>query len=310
MIVDSNINLIHGESFYNELKAHGFVSSKIVFSAGESSKNLKIASNIFNALIADNFTKSDIIIGLGGGVTLNLAGYTASNYLNGIPYIQIPTSYLSAIDNTFSCQYVLNQAEFKNVIGANYMPEFVAIDYKFFETLSEDSLLEGSITALRYALLSDVNLIRHIYSHDFEYVVERCLSISKSLCTVDNQKTGLYHLLDFGNTVGHALESSEMFALSPGVALAYGLYFESLAAYKMNYTTTDISSYIKEILVTLGLNIDSRLPLNNLFSFTSIDKKIFNDTLLIIVPDSIGRCHIHKVPLSDFHAYIDSISIG
>ena len=162
IITDSTVNSIYAQVVMTSLMEHGYQTSKIVFPAGEHSKNLTTYSNILEAMADEGLTRSDAVVALGGGVVGDLAGFAAATYMRGIPYIQIPTTYMAAIDASVGGKTGINLLCGKNLAGAFWQPSMVFCDYHTFDSLPPAKLMDGIAEAVKCAAVSEASLLPHI----------------------------------------------------------------------------------------------------------------------------------------------------
>lgn len=304
IITDSTVNKIYAQVLFTSLMEAGYQTSKIVFPAGEHSKNLTTYSNIMEALADEGITRSDFIIALGGGVVGDMAGFVASTYMRGISYIQIPTTFLAAVDSSVGGKTGINLLSGKNLAGSIWQPSMVISDYKTFDSLPSDRLLDGVAEAIKNSTVAEGRLIEHIIARNYEFVIERCVSIKKSVVEADEYDRGLRQILNFGHTIGHGIEKLSLYSISHGHAIAQGMIVEARAAYKMGLTSTDISEELSDILSSQGFSLEVPYSVDDIYHFALMDKKIDRDQITLIVPDSIGKCHLQKISLSELRNFI------
>lgn len=304
VITDSTVNSIYAQVLLTSLMEHGYQTSKIVFPSGEHSKNLSTYSNILEAMADEGLTRSDAIVALGGGVVGDLAGFAAATYMRGIPYVQIPTTYMAALDASVGGKTGINLLCGKNLAGAFWQPAMVLCDYKTFDSLSRVKLMDGIAEAVKSAVVSEATLIDHIKENNYEYVIERCVSIKKSVVEADERDTGLRQLLNFGHTVGHGIEKLSAFSISHGQAVAKGMVIEARAAYKLGLTDADISQALHELLADLGFDLSVDFDADELYHYALMDKKISGDKITMVIPESIGKCRLQKISLSELRKFL------
>ncbi len=304
VITDSNVNTIYAQKVLDSLKAQGYTTSKIVFPAGEHSKNLTTYLNIMEALADEGFTRSDCLIALGGGVVGDLVGFAAATYLRGISYVQIPTTYMAAVDSAVGGKTSINLQNGKNLAGAIWQPSLVLCDCDTFDTLPEEKRLDGMAEAVKSAVVSDGGLLEHIKNKDYDYVIERCVSIKKSFVEADERDQGLRQILGFGHTIGHGLEKLSSYTIPHGQAVAIGMVMEARAAFKTGLTSTDISPQLRNILEELGFHLATRYRAEDIYHFALMDKKIVGNHITMIVPDTIGKCRLQKISLGELKDFI------
>lgn len=304
VITDSNVNTLYAQRVLNSLKRQGYTTSKIVFPAGEHAKNLTTYLNIMEALADEGFTRSDGLIALGGGVVGDLVGFAAATYLRGIAYVQIPTTYMAAVDSAVGGKTSINLQNGKNLAGAIWQPSLVLCDCSTFDTLPAEKRLDGMAEAVKSAVVSDGRLLDYIKSGDYEYVIERCISIKKSFVEADERDYGLRQILGFGHTVGHGLEKLSSYTISHGQAVAAGMVTEARAAYRMGLTQTDLSGKLSEILTDLGFDLRIKYTAEEIYHYALMDKKINGDFITMVIPDTIGKCRLQKLSLSDLLKFL------
>ena len=304
VITDSNVNTLYAQQLLRSLRAQGYETSKIVFPAGEHTKNLTTYLNIMEALADEGFTRSDGLIALGGGVVGDLVGFAAATYLRGIAYVQIPTTYMAAVDSAVGGKTSINLQNGKNLAGAIWQPSLVLCDCDTFHTLPDEMRLDGLAEAVKSAVVSDERLLEHIKSGDYEYVIERCVSIKKSFVEADERDYGLRQILGFGHTVGHGLEKLSAYRIPHGQAVAAGMVTEARAAYKMGLTKVDLSGALSDILIDLGFDLKIKYSAEEIYHYALMDKKINENFITMIIPDAIGKCRLQKISLSDLLRFI------
>ncbi len=304
IITDSTVNSIYAQVVMTSLMEHGYQTSKIVFPAGEHSKNLTTYSNILEAMADEGLTRSDAVVALGGGVVGDLAGFAAATYMRGIPYIQIPTTYMAAIDASVGGKTGINLLCGKNLAGAFWQPSMVFCDYHTFDSLPPAKLMDGIAEAVKCAAVSEESLLPHIRKKDYEYVIERCVSIKKSIVEADERDTGLRQILNFGHTVGHGIEKLSSFSVSHGQAVAKGLIVEARAAYRFGLAPVDIASPLQDILAEMGFDLSVDYSPEEIYQYALMDKKIMGDRITMVIPESLGKCRLHKISLSELQKFI------
>jgi len=304
IITDSTINSLYANKVKQIIENAGFLTSKIVFPPGEHSKSLANYTNIIEAIGNEGLTKSDCIIALGGGVVGDLAGFVASSYMRGIKYIQIPTSYLAALDSSVGGKTGINLLRGKNLVGSFWNPLMVLCDPTVFNTLPTVKRMDGIAEAVKSAVVTDKTLLEPIKSNSYTYVIERCVSIKKSIVEADQFEESLRQLLSFGHLIGHAIEKLSGYSVSHGHAIAAGMVFEARAAYKMHLTDNDISIELEELLYSLGFNTEVNYSVEELFQYAIMSKRINKNMINVIVPMEIGKCKLAKLDLDDLKEYL------
>ena len=304
VVTDSRVNQLYAKTVIDSLSENGFLVSKVVFPEGEHSKTSITYTNILESLAEEGLSRSDVIIALGGGVVGDIAGFAAATYLRGVRYVQVPTTYLAAVDSSVGGKTGINLLYGKNLAGAFWQPSLVLCDYGTFETLSDKELLNGIAESVKASMIMDSSLIPKILNHDYETVIERCVSIKKSVVEADERDTGMRQLLNFGHTIGHSLEKLSSFHLPHGHAVAKGMVAEARGAFRMGLTSYDASGDLTEILTSCGFDLSIRSSADEIYQYALNDKKIKGSTIAMVVPERQGRCVLHKISLEELQEFI------
>ena len=304
VITDSTVNGLYAQVVMTSLIESGYHTSKILFPSGEHSKNLTTYSNILEALADEGLTRSDLVLALGGGVVCDLAGFAAGTYMRGINYVVVPTTLQASIDTAIGGKTGINLLGGKNLAGVFWQPSLVVCDSKIYETLPNEILLEGIAEATKNAVIAEAGLLDQIRKHNYEYVIERCISIKKSLVEADERETSLRQLLNFGHTIGHGIEKLSSYTVTHCQAVAKGMIAEARGAYALGLTPNDISGELTEILKEFGFDTSLDYNAKDIYKLALKDKKIRDGQINIIVPDSIGKCTLRKLSLPELNELI------
>lgn len=304
LVTDSKVNSLYSQVVLTSLTEAGYQTSKIVFPEGEHSKNMTTYTNILESLAEEGLSRSDLIVALGGGVVGDLSGFAAASYLRGIKYIQVPTTYLAAVDSSVGGKTGLNLMYGKNLAGAFWQPSMVICDFSTFKTLPEAELLDGVAEAIKSGMLMEASLIDKVLKQDYETVIDRCVSIKKSIVEADERDTGMRQLLNFGHTIGHSIERLSAYNLSHGLAVAKGMVMESHAAYKMGLTSFNAAPFLMETLSQFGFDLSVPYKAEELYQYALNDKKISGDHIAMVIPEAIGKCRLQNISLSDLSQFL------
>lgn len=305
LMTDSSVGTIYADKVLESLNAAGFDTFRIIFPTGEHSKNLITYTNMLEALAEEGLVRSDIIVALGGGIVGDLAGFVAATYMRGIDYVYVPTSLLAILDSSIGGKTGVNLLFGKNMVGVFWSPGMVITDPTVLDTLPEENKREGLAEALKSAVVSDGTLVAHIESKNYEYIIERCISINKTLIEVDEYDTGLRQLLSFGHTLSHGIEKLSSYSVSHGDAVAKGMVGEAKACAALGYSRNDISKELKKLLKDIGFNTDIFYDPQELYDVAIRDKKIRDGAVNIIVPEVIGKCSLRKISLEELKLFIE-----
>lgn len=315
VITDSNLYDLYGRRLKDALEKDNFIPHFIVVNPGENSKSLSTLEYVFSKLTSYNITRSDLIIAFGGGVVGDLAGFAAATYLRGISYIQIPTSLLAQIDSSIGGKVAVNLKEGKNLVGSFYHPLRVLIDPDFLLSLPEKYLKDGLGEVIKYACIKDNMLYNTLMDIDsntkllnhIEQIIYTCCNIKKQLVESDEKDNGLRLLLNFGHTIGHAIEKYMNYEISHGEAVCLGMLYITKNSENLNYTETGTYDSIKIILKHFNIEYEhfglDTFNLEVLKNYIYTDKKNLSGEINLILLKKIGEAFIHKVPFEEIEKY-------
>ncbi len=306
LVTDSRVNTLYADTVITSLADNGYTTTKVVFPEGEHSKNVSTYSNILESMAEEAFSRSDLIIALGGGVVGDLSGFAAATYLRGIDYIQIPTTYLAAVDSSVGGKTGVNLISGKNLAGAFWQPSMVICDYATFNTLDEATLLDGASEAIKSGMIMEKPLIDKVLQKDYGKVIERCVSIKKSVVEADERDTGMRQLLNFGHTIGHGIEKLSSYRISHGHAVAMGMVAESRSAFRMGLTEFDAGDFLAETLTQCGFDLTLAYTASDLYKYAKNDKKIRGNSISMVIPEAVGKCRLQKISLSELEKFIEA----
>ncbi|MFA9398394.1 MAG: 3-dehydroquinate synthase, partial [Clostridiaceae bacterium] len=303
IITDKNVNEIYGDRLKRSLKGSGFEPYFIVVEPGEKSKSLNKLKYIYEELLKINISRWDLILTLGGGVVGDLGGFAAATYLRGVDYIQIPTSLLAQIDSSVGGKVAVDLDEGKNLIGNFYQPKAVFIDPLVLNTLKDRVFNDGMGELIKYALIKDKDMFEKLSSIDLENFknsideyIYVCCSIKKNIVLIDEKDKGDRMLLNFGHTIGHALEKEMGFEkLTHGEGVAVGMYQITKNSEKYLITKNGVSKKIKDILIKFGLPYQvNEIRKSDIIADIEHDKKGQGEFINLILLKDIGESFIYK----------------
>lgn len=284
----------------------GLEARAFSFPAGEKSKRFSTLERLLNGFAEASLTRGDLVIALGGGVTGDLTGFAASCYLRGVPYVQIPTTLLSAVDSSVGGKTAVDLDAGKNLAGAFYPPRLVICDTSVFKTLPAEVRACGLAEAVKMGVIGDRALFEAIEAGTAtdEDTVARCVSQKARVVEADERDTGARRTLNLGHTYGHAVEALSGYTVPHGYAVAIGLSMASRAAARMGDMPEDEAKRVIAALVSLGLPTVCPYPAEDVARAALSDKKRADDKISVIVPERIGACRIQSVPVSRLTDYV------
>ncbi|MFT9496288.1 3-dehydroquinate synthase [Anaerosolibacter sp.] len=296
IITDENVDALYGNQI-NVL--HNY--HKITLAPGEKSKSMDTTMDILSQMLREGLSRKSWIIAFGGGVVGDLAGFCSSIYMRGIPFIQIPTTLLAQIDSSVGGKTGVNLSDYKNSIGTFYQPRQVIIDTEFLHTLPYRELLSGIGEMIKYGIIYDhtffqyivkeIDQIKALDNEIMAYAIKRCCEIKAEVVSQDEKEEGLRKILNFGHTLGHALEGLTHFSTyTHGEAVIIGMYYETLIAKRLGIISQQYSREIEIFLESLGVDLDiAAYPLSKLIDWMSRDKKNSHGKISFILPISEGK---------------------
>ena len=267
---------------------------------GETSKSMEITYSIISDMVDSNITRKCLIIALGGGVIGDLAGFIASIYMRGVDFIQIPTTLLAQIDSSVGGKVGINAPSMKNAIGSFYQPQLVLIDPNTLKTLSQREFSNGIAEMIKYGMISDKSLFLDLYEdkvlNNIEKYIEKCIKIKRDLVVKDVFDNGERQLLNYGHTIGHALEQYSNYNLLHGESISIGM---ALMSKKYRFYTD-----LVKLLQKYGLPHKYEYDSDKIYEFIQTDKKASMNILNIILVDKIGNSFINPIKIEKIKEYL------
>jgi 3-dehydroquinate synthase len=268
IITDTHVNRLYGQKLQNAMSEAGHHVSTIEIPAGESAKNMATVMDTARSLLDLGADRGTVLIALGGGVVGDLTGFVASVYMRSIPYIQVPTTLVGQVDSSIGGKTAVDLPQGKNLLGTFHQPSAVFVDLDFLETLPQKEYENGLAEIIKYGIIEDDKMFTlleenmdAIQSRNPAYlpkIIETCCRIKKSIVEIDEREQGLRRILNFGHTVGHALEAVSEYALSHGEGVALGMIAAARLSAKMHYLADDDLSRIESVIGKAGL--PTRIP--------------------------------------------------
>lgn len=309
VISDSNVFPLYGETVMDSLRQAGYEVYSCVFPAGEQSKLLSTVETFFRALGENGFTRSDFIVALGGGVTGDMAGFAAATFLRGIDFVQIPTTLLAQVDSSVGGKTGVDLPFGKNLVGAFHQPRLVLIDPDTLSTLPPHFFADGMGEVIKYGCIRRPALFKYLMEEDarehLEEVIYECVDCKRQIVEADALDKGERMILNFGHTLGHALEKLHGFSgLSHGEAVGIGMVLISKAAERAGLTAPGASEKIVTLLERYNLPTATDRNMDELAKATALDKKSAGKNLRLILLHDIGDAYIYTIPAADLQMFL------
>ena len=303
IITDDNVNKYYGGKITEALKDSEFEVKLLSLKPGEETKSFNTLPIVYNELLNFNLTRSDLIIALGGGVIGDLAGFVASTYLRGVDFVQIPTSLLAQVDSSVGGKVAVDLDRGKNLVGSFYHPKCVLIDPEVLATLEDRFFIDGMAEVIKYGCIKDKQFFDYLEKmennqqlfNNMEVVIHKCCDIKRQVVENDEKDKGERMLLNFGHTLGHAIEQYYNYTkYSHGEGVAIGMYVISKISEEKGLTKKGTSQRIKDILVKYNLPYELDVKIEETLEAINLDKKKLGNDLNIIILKEIGSSEIYK----------------
>jgi 3-dehydroquinate synthase len=318
VVTDSTVDALYAPIVTNSLGQAGFTVEKIVFPPGEPTKSMASVETLLDFLAKKQFTRSDSVLALGGGVIGDLSGFCASIYLRGLQVIQVPTTLLAAVDSSVGGKTGVNLNAGKNLAGTFWQPSLVVFDPMTMATLPHHALLDGLAETIKCGMLGDKKLFEYMACYPwtgslerqdgFDFI-QRCVAdaigVKQKLVEADVADQGQRQLLNFGHTIGHAIELASQYTISHGHAVAKGMVIVTRAAAAKGWTQEDCLTPLLQTLNKYGFPLDVPYSANLLAQIALQDKKRKGSVLNLVVPLQIGECRLRPILVEELAEFVE-----
>lgn len=304
IVSDSHVAPHYLESVCSVLQDECAYITSFVFEAGEEQKNLDTVRELYEHLILEHFERQDMLVALGGGVVGDLTGYTAATYLRGIDFIQIPTSLLAQVDSSIGGKTGVDFDSYKNMVGAFHQPKLVYINTSTLLTLSNRQYLSGMGEVVKYGIIKDASFYQWILKHkeqillrEMETVREmiyRSCDNKRMVVEVDPKEKGERALLNFGHTLGHAIEKLSKFQFLHGECIGVGSILAARIAQNKGLITQEERDSIEHIFSCFSVPAITDYDVNEVIATVHSDKKMASGQIKFILLEGIGNAFISK----------------
>lgn len=296
VITDDRVNALYGNVVVSSLEKSGYSVVKFVFKHGEESKNLKTYGEIVEFLAENQLTRTDAIVALGGGVVGDMAGFTASTYLRGIKYIQIPTTLLAQIDSSVGGKTAVDLKSGKNLVGAFCQPTLVVCDTEVLNTLPDEIFNDGMGEVAKYALL-DEKIYDLINGEDMflSRLIYLCVDYKRTVVEQDEFESGKRKLLNLGHTIAHGIEKLSEYTIAHGRAVAMGINIVLGACLKQGYIDKELYEKMLKTVVKCAGEQTSPYTVEDICNASLTDKKRSGDSICIVTVHGVGDCRTEKI---------------
>ena len=302
VLTDSGVPKEYAEAVAKQAKEARIVT----VDEGEGAKSLEVMAQVLGEMSDFRMSRGDALVAVGGGVVGDLGGFTASVYMRGIVFYNIPTTLLSEVDSSIGGKTAVNLGGVKNIVGAFYQPKGVVIDPDCLETLDYRQSSSGLAEVVKMSLTSDKALFEYLEEkslneiiENIDYVIEAALKIKKDVVEKDEREGGLRKILNFGHSFGHGIEAEEeMKGLYHGECVALGM---------LPVSSESVRKRLIPVLKKLGLPTEYTGDIDSAFAFVSHDKKASDDGISIVFVDEIGSFRIEKISFEEFYSKVRAV---
>ncbi len=301
VIADEQVAGLYGQILMETLRSARIVAELLTFSGGEANKNLQTIGDLAGRLARSGFDRKDALIGFGGGVTGDVTGFLASAYMRGVPFVQIPTTLLAQVDSSVGGKTGVDIPEGKNLVGAFYQPRVVYIDIAVLRTLPREELLGGLAEVIKYGVIHDAQFFQFLCDNrpgilqlDDELImhtVHTCCRIKAEIVAQDEREDGPRRVLNYGHTIGHAVEGASDYKIIHGHAVAIGMAAAARLAVLAGLLDRQSAERITENLAAYGLPVEipRGLDRQRMRNYLLADKKTVGGRVHYVLPTEIGR---------------------
>lgn len=313
IVSETNVAALYLDTVKAQLEGAGLEVATYVFEAGEKSKNINEIAGMWNKMAEAGFTRTDIVVGLGGGVTTDMAGFAAATFLRGIDVIQVPTSLLAMVDASVGGKTGIDIPMGKNQVGAFWQPNLVLEDTSFLKTLPDDVFTEGMGEVTKYAFIMDEKLMDLLEKQNgnirddaavLENVIGMCVSDKAEIINEDETDNGRRQILNFGHTAGHVIERDSGFAKPHGICVAKGMGIFMDACVKAGTLSAEDAKRMKDLLAMYKLPASDEITAEDIVKGAMNDKKKRGNTLSVILVNKIGKAEIKKMTAEEFLKFL------
>ena len=305
VVTNDTIAPIYLQHLLDMLEAHGVKTDSVIVPDGEQYKTMETWNQILTALLANNHTRSSILVALGGGVIGDVAGFAASAYQRGIKFIQVPTTLLSQVDSSVGGKTAINHTLGKNLIGAFYQPQSVVIDINCLKTLPQRELSAGLAEVIKYGIIMDSAFFNWLETHiddllnldvdALSYCIYRCCELKAQVVAADETEQDMRAILNLGHTYGHAIEAELGYGnWLHGEAVSVGMLMAAQTAKLLGLLADKDIERIKNLLIKAKLPVKrpEQMTIESYIPHMLRDKKVISGKLRLVIPTKIGQVEV------------------
>jgi 3-dehydroquinate synthase len=307
IVTDKIVEPLYGNVVLNSLSECKFDVRLVSMDPGEEQKSMAMAEELYESLFDHEMDRKSLIVALGGGVLGDLAGFVAATFMRGIPFVQIPTTLLAQVDSSIGGKVAVNHPRGKNMIGSFYQPKAVFIDTDTLRSLPKAEITAGMVEVIKYGMIKDAAFFEYIEKHlpeimkldlaVLEEIIYNSCKVKAHVVELDEKEEGLRAILNYGHTIGHALEALTSYRkYRHGEAVAMGMIYATKIAIGMNLADESVLKRQESLFVKLGLSLkDTELNPDDIVGILYQDKKTIGGKLRFVLPTEIGNVVINDM---------------
>lgn len=309
VVTDDNVDRLYSEKAVKSLEAEGFTVVKFVFPHGEHSKSHETLLNLYEFLAENDITRTDLLIALGGGVVGDLTGFAAASFLRGVEFVQIPTSLLAQVDSSVGGKTAVNIRAGKNLVGAFNQPILVIADTDTLDTLTEEFFADGMGEVVKYGMIRSEKLFDLLMKGNAKTniaeIIKQCVEIKRDVVQHDEHDTGERMILNFGHTLGHAIEKYYNYeGITHGNGVAIGMAVISGIAEEKGLVAKGVTEKLTSCLKANRLPYQTEIPKEKLFELSLNDKKRASSKIRIVLCPEIGKWEIKTLTIDEYKDFL------
>ncbi len=318
VVTHAKIDRFYGREVRAGLVEAGYDPMTILVPQGERHKTLDQVERIYDRLIQGRFERSSTLVALGGGVIGDMTGFAAATFLRGIAYVQVPTTVVAQVDASIGGKTGVDHRHGKNLIGAFHQPKRVCIDPEVLATLSRREYIAGLAEVVKYGVIADAEFFGHLEAradllrmrdaHVLEDCIKRSAAIKAQVVSADERESGLRKILNYGHTLGHAVETLTGYAhYKHGEAVAIGMMAAARLSHAMGLLASDAVERQRRLLIRLGLPTECPdLAPDRIIDVMALDKKVSDGEIVFVLPEKIGAVRTERVDRSTLRRFLRS----
>lgn len=307
LFTDSTVEPLYAELLEERLMSAGLQPCRFVYEAGERSKNIKTVAEALDFMAANEMTRDDAVVVLGGGVAGDMGGFAASIYQRGIRFVQVPTTILAAVDSSVGGKTGVDTRYGKNLTGTFWQPSLVLCDTGTLRSLNEDEVMNGCAEVIKSAAIHDLAMFRDLEQGAFRTamseIIAGCVRIKSAVVQEDERESGVRRILNFGHTMAHSIELKSEFRMSHGRAVAIGMLMATKASEARGLTEKGTHDRLYSLISGEGYQTETEIPLEALCEAARHDKKAAGDAIHLVYLEKIGSAATVRVKLSELYDF-------